>query len=459
MDIILVAGLWMGGWAWYQVAPELERAGHRATRLTLPGMESVDADRAGIALADHVAAVVAAIDAAESDQVVLVGHSAGAGIVYAAADARPERVARLILIGGFPTADGRPLLNGFTPEGTDVPLPDWSEFDAADLRDMPEDGLAAFRQHAVPSPAGVVTGIQYLGDERRRSIPVTAIATEFTVADLKGWIDAGEEAVEEFARLHDVTYVDLPTGHWPQLTKPARLAEIILSQAPLGDGSIPPALATISAQAFHAAPGVEDWRVLFWGAQAFFRADSLSHGARLVAEVAAVADDLEHYPDIDLRPEGVFVKTFSRRDGALSEKDAALAAAVSAAAARLGLRPDPSPLTVVGIAVAQGPEVDVRPFWTAALGYDPLGGEDAIDPYRRNPHLWFHELEPPKPGRGRTHIDVSVPRDQVEARVQAALAAGGRIAASNAPEWWTLASPDNHGVDIAPWPDDSDYAG
>lgn len=102
----------------------------------------------------------------------------------------------------------------------------------------------------------------------------------------------------------------------------------------------------------------------------------------------------------------------------------------------------------------------MRPFWAAAFGYRDLGTEDAIDPHRRNPHLWFHELEPPKAGRGRIHIDVSVPADQAEARVAAALAAGGRIADdSHAPEWWTLASPDNHGVDIAAWPDFEDYEG
>lgn len=79
-------------------------------------------------------------------------------------------------------------------------------------------------------------------------------------------------------------------------------------------------------------------------------------------------------------------------------------------------------------------------------------------PNRRNPHLWFHELEPSKRGRGRFHIDVSVPADQVEARIAATLAAGGRIADdSHAPERWTLASPENHGVDIAAWPDTEDY--
>ncbi|MDR7183226.1 pimeloyl-ACP methyl ester carboxylesterase/pterin-4a-carbinolamine dehydratase [Microbacterium trichothecenolyticum] len=460
MDIILVAGLWMGGWAWYEVAPALEREGHRPVPLTLPGMGSADADRSAITLADHVAAVVAAIDEAPGERVVLVGHSAGAGIVYAAADARPDRVARLILIGGFPTADGDPLLDGFATEGGELPLPPWSEFDDADLRDLGDGGKTAFRTYAIPSPAGVVTGIQRLGDDRRLDIPVTAIATEYTVADLQSWIDAGAPPVREFARLRDVTYVDLPTGHWPQLTRPHQLARIILAQPPLGDGTIAPELETISPVAFHSSEGVADWRVLYWGAHAFFRAESLSHGARLVAEVAAIAEGLDHYPDIDLRPEGVFVKTFSRRDGALSRTDADLAASVSRAARELGLEADPSVLTVVGIAVAQGPDAHVRPFWSAALGYDPLGGEDAIDPLRRNPHVWFHPLEPPKPGRGRTHIDISVPRDQVEARVAAALAVGGRMADdSHAPEWWTLTSPDNHGVDIAAWTDDSDFSG
>lgn len=236
MDIILVAGLWMGGWAWDAVTPELERAGHRPVPVTLPGMESVDADRSGVTLADHVAAVVAAIDAAPGEQVVLVGHSAGAGIVYAAADARPDRIARLILIGGFPTADGRPLLTGYEPQGHELPLPAWSEFDDADLRDLGEAGRAAFAAHAIPSPAGVVTGIQHLSDERRRGIPVTAVATEYTSADLRGWVEAGASSVQEFARLSDLTYVDLPTGHWPMLTRPAELAQVILAQPPLGDG-------------------------------------------------------------------------------------------------------------------------------------------------------------------------------------------------------------------------------
>jgi pterin-4a-carbinolamine dehydratase len=214
----------------------------------------------------------------------------------------------------------------------------------------------------------------------------------------------------------------------------------------------------LTARAFHDADGVEDWRVLFWGAYAHYRTGSFAEGARFVDAIAGVADAMAHSPDVDLRPRGVTIRTFSREDGALSERDVGLARGISAAARELGLEADPSQVQVVGIAVVEDPEADVRPFWAAAFGYEVLGAEDAVDPHRRNPHLWFQKFDEPKPGRGRMHIDVSVPADQAEARVAAALAAGGRLADdSHVPESWTLASPENHGVDIAAWPDIEDY--
>ena len=212
-----------------------------------------------------------------------------------------------------------------------------------------------------------------------------------------------------------------------------------------------------TARAFHAAGDVDDWRVLFWGAYAYYRTASFADGAEFVGAISEVAEETKHYPDIDLRPEGVTIRTFTEENGSLSESDIVLAQRISVVARERGLEPDPSQLQCVGIAVAQAADVDVRPFWAAAFGYKYLGDEDAIDPNRRNAHLWFHELEPSKPGRGRVHIDVSVPADQIEARVAAALEAGGRVVNdSQAPRWWTLASPDNHGVDIAAWPDSED---
>jgi 4a-hydroxytetrahydrobiopterin dehydratase len=212
-----------------------------------------------------------------------------------------------------------------------------------------------------------------------------------------------------------------------------------------------------TARAFHEAPGVEDWRVLFWGAHAHYRTADLQQGVHFAAAIAEAAAALGHSPDIDLRPHGVTIRTSTNPDGSLSAADIELARRISGLARELGLEPDPSQLQVVGIAVAQDEGADVRPFWMAACGYTALGREDAVDPQRRNPHLWFHPLHPPKPRRGRVHIDVSVPADQAESRVAAAVAAGGRIVDdSHAPHWWMLASPENHGVDIAAWPDFED---
>jgi pimeloyl-ACP methyl ester carboxylesterase len=230
MDVILVPGLWLDGSSWDQVVPVLEQAGHRAHALTLPGMESKGADRSRITLRDHVDAVVEAIDSCgPGGQVVLVGHSAGCGIAYAAVDARPDRVARAVYVGGFPTGDGLALVDGFSAENGEVPLPDWSAFEEEELAGLDDELRAAFRERAIPSPARVTSDPQQLSDERRYDVPVTVISTEFSSEVLRGWIERDLAPVREFAKLRDVGYVDLPTGHWPQFTRPRELARAILA--------------------------------------------------------------------------------------------------------------------------------------------------------------------------------------------------------------------------------------
>jgi pimeloyl-ACP methyl ester carboxylesterase len=230
MDIILVPGLWLDGSSWDRVVPTLERAGHRAHPLTLPGMESRDADRSGITLRDILDAVIAPIDSAEG-KVVLVGHSAACGIAYAAMDARTDRVARVVYIGGFPTGDGDPVASGFEVSNGDIPMPDWSAMDDADLVDLDEAALARFRERAIPSPAHLTTDPARLSDERRYEVPVTAICPEFTSEMLKGWIAQGMAGLAELAKVREIDYVDLPTGHWPQFTRPEDLGRSLAAIA------------------------------------------------------------------------------------------------------------------------------------------------------------------------------------------------------------------------------------
>jgi len=228
MDIILVPGFWLYASSWAEVTPALEAAGHRPHPLTLPGLESVDSSRTGIGLQDHIDAVVEAVDAV-GGRVVLVGHSGGGAIIHGTVDARPDKVERAIYVDSGPLGEGGVINDELPAVGDDVPLPPWDSFDDADLVDLDDALRQAFRARAIPEPRGVAYGRQHLHDERRYTVPATVIACEFPSAVLREWIAAGSPFVAELARIRDVEYVDLPTGHWPQFTKPAELARAILA--------------------------------------------------------------------------------------------------------------------------------------------------------------------------------------------------------------------------------------
>jgi pimeloyl-ACP methyl ester carboxylesterase len=228
MDILLISGFWLDGSSWSEVTPPLVEAGHRVHPLTLPGLESADASRTGIGLRDHIDAVIEAVDSMPHP-VVLVGHSGGGAIAYGVADARPDRVARVIYVDSGPLGEGAAINAELPAVGDEVPLPDWNEFEEADLTDLTDELRAAFRERAIPQPRAVAQDPQRLSNERRFDVPATVIASEFSSDQLKELIAAGHPYVAELAQLRDVEYVDLPTGHWPQFTRPADLGEAILA--------------------------------------------------------------------------------------------------------------------------------------------------------------------------------------------------------------------------------------
>jgi pimeloyl-ACP methyl ester carboxylesterase len=228
MDIILVPGFWLDASSWAEVTAALDAAGHRTHPLTLPGLESADADRSGIGLRDHIDAVVSTVDSLDG-KVVLVGHSGGGAIIHGVLDARPNRVARAIYVDSGPLADGGVINDELPADGDDVPLPPWEFFEDADLVDLDEGLRETFRARAIPQPRGVACDQQHLSDERRYDVPATVIACEFPSAMLKEWIEGGHPFVAELARMKDVEYVDLPTGHWPQFTRPVELGRAILA--------------------------------------------------------------------------------------------------------------------------------------------------------------------------------------------------------------------------------------
>jgi len=228
VEIVLIPGFWLDGASWDEVAAPVRAAGHAVHALTLPGLESRDADRSGIGLRDHVDAVVAVVDSVP-DPVVLVGHSGGGAIAHAAADVRPERITRVIYVDSVPLGHGGVINDELPVVNGEVPLPDWSAFEEEDLVDLDESLRARFRAIAIPEPLGVTRDGQVLSDERRFDVPVTVIACEFRAEALRGWMAAGNPFVSELTKVRDVELVDLPTGHWPQLTRPRELTTAILA--------------------------------------------------------------------------------------------------------------------------------------------------------------------------------------------------------------------------------------
>ena len=210
----------------------------------------------------------------------------------------------------------------------------------------------------------------------------------------------------------------------------------------------------IRARQFYESAGVEDWRVLSGGewASAHFRTGSFGDGVALVQAIGELAAAVNHYPDVDLRPEGVTVRVFTHDVGGLSNRDVELARQISAAARELDASADPTAVQHVQVAIDALVTTEVRAFWRAVLGYQEVGDADLLDPLRHGPSFWIQQMDAPRPQRNRIHIDVYLPHDQVEARIAAALAAGGHVVSdANAPEWWTLADAEGNEVDLAIW--------
>jgi 4a-hydroxytetrahydrobiopterin dehydratase len=213
---------------------------------------------------------------------------------------------------------------------------------------------------------------------------------------------------------------------------------------------------SISPREFREAEGTEDWRVVGDGARAYFTTGSFLAGAVFVAAIADPADAANHHPDVDLRYAGVAVRLNSHDVGDISERDVALARRISAAARELGVLANPTAIQSLQVAIDAVDVAGVRAFWLAVFGYTAVEDADLSDPRALGPNVWIQQIDAARPERNTIHLDLYVPRDQVEARLAAALAAGGRIVNdANAPDWWTLADPEGNEVDLAPWRDDS----
>jgi 4a-hydroxytetrahydrobiopterin dehydratase len=200
--------------------------------------------------------------------------------------------------------------------------------------------------------------------------------------------------------------------------------------------------------------GLADWRILFNQLHARFETGSFAKGLDLVNRIGAAAEERNHHPDIDLTYPRVVVRLTSHDTGGVTRRDVELARVISGFAAELGAAADPSAVQVLEIGLDSVDSAEIRPFWAAVLGLDPSAGDatELVDGSGRLPALWFQESEAHEPPRQRFHIDIRVPPEVAEARIQAAIEAGGTLVSDEqAPRFWVLADPQGNKACVCTW--------
>ena len=221
--IVLVPGFWIGAWAWDEVAATLRTEGHDVTAVTLPGLESASDDRSQITMADHVDAIVEAVRA-QGTRVVLAVHSGASVPGYGATDRVPELIAAMVYI------DTAPATGAMDPDFADVekPMPSMEKLAASENLDgLTTEQLETFRRRAVPEPGAALREGPELTNDARLDVPSIVVCTGYTSEQYRAAVKDGEEWVNGLAELRRVSYMDLPTSHWPMWSRPAELARII----------------------------------------------------------------------------------------------------------------------------------------------------------------------------------------------------------------------------------------
>jgi len=202
---------------------------------------------------------------------------------------------------------------------------------------------------------------------------------------------------------------------------------------------------------------VRDWVCVGRAAFTFYPTGSLADAVELVRSIGEAAGAGHARPDIDIRPAGVTVRLLTAAADVfgLTGEDVAVARRISEAARRLGLTAAPEAAQNLVITIDALVIAAVLPFWRAVLGYEPrpdTPSKELVDPRRRGAGVYFQQMDAPRTGRNRIHLDVWVPFEQAEARVEAALAAGGKLVSDeHAPGWWILADPEGNEACVATW--------
>lgn len=233
--IVLIAGHWLGAWAWDEVLEHLTAMGRRAIPMTLPGLDETDPQRASRTLDDQAAAIGQAL-ASEAEPVVVVAHSGANAPVSLVLDRHPELVRRVIWVDSGPVAPGTVFAPDAPQELEELPLPPFEVLgEQASIEGLSADVLERFRRRAVPEPGPVLRQPVELDNDARRRVPTTLVCCSIPSTQLTALAKAGHPMFAEVADLENLELVDLPTGHWPLWSRPADLAQILAAAAsPVG---------------------------------------------------------------------------------------------------------------------------------------------------------------------------------------------------------------------------------
>ncbi|MGW0230136.1 alpha/beta fold hydrolase [Actinopolymorpha singaporensis] len=241
---VLVAGNWLGAWAWSKVTARLRAAGHDVHPVTLTGLgDRVHLASREVDLDTHIADVVNTIEYADLHEVILVGHSYGGFPVTGAAERMPDRLARLVYVESGPLPDGTSQLDMTGPEEREAILRRMKEREDGWLLQPPspaelasgvpvyagldEAARASFTARAVPQPLNAnAQPLRLADDGRRDGLPHTLVTCMFPVEQVRAMVAEGHPYFAGFAG-KEWTYAELPTGHWPMLSEPERLAQAL----------------------------------------------------------------------------------------------------------------------------------------------------------------------------------------------------------------------------------------
>lgn len=207
--------------------------------------------------------------------------------------------------------------------------------------------------------------------------------------------------------------------------------------------------------------GLDDWRWVLDKLVARFETGDFGTGAALVTRIAEIADEADHHPDVDLRYPHVTISLISHDVNAITRRDVRLARRISELAAEAGVRAAVEGPDIIEFALDTPDRSAIQPFWEAMLGYrrNPRFEDDIRDPAARTPNVWFQTSGSEAPDRQRWHVDISVPAELAEARIQAALDAGGTLVSDErAPAFWVLSDADGNLGCICTWQGRSAWA-